>query len=199
MDFPWKSVSLPSTDRMDMNTKSEKELLKLLSSTGEGQEAFSEIYVRYSGKCFGFINAMIKDEDAAKDMTHDIFVKVWLKRMTISKVDSFSSYLFRMTRNAVFDYFESNAINRKYIARQALCQEEFRSYVEEKVNLHDIQLMVFEAVSRMPEQRRRIFTLSRYNGIPNKEIAMLLGLNIRTVENHLTNALADIRAALAKN
>lgn len=182
-----------------MSGKSEKELLRELSSNEGARLAFAEIYERYSGKCYSFIAAMTKDEDAAKDMTHDIFVKVWLKRIMISKVDSFSSYLFRMTRNAVFDYFESNAINRKYVARQALCQEEFRSYVEEKVNLHDIQLMVFEAVSKMPEQRRRIFTLSRYNGVPNKEIAMLLGLNIRTVENHLTNALSDIRAALAKN
>ncbi len=181
-----------------MAFKSDRELLKRLSSTEESETAFAEIYERYSRKCHGFIASMIKDEDAAKDMTHDIFVKVWLKRGTIAKVDSFSSYLFRMTRNAVFDYFESNAINRKYVARQLLCQEEFRSYVEEKVNLHDIQLMIFQAVSNMPEQRRKIFTLSRYNGVPNKEIAMLLGLNIRTVENHITNALADIRTALAK-
>ncbi len=181
-----------------MAMKSEKELLRMLSSTEGGEAAFAEIHERYSGKCHGFITAMTKDEDAAKDMTQDIFVKVWLKRMTISKVESFSSYLFRMTRNAVFDYFESNAINRKYVARQLLCQEEFKSYVEEKVNLNDIQLMIFQAVSNMPEQRRKIFTLSRYNGVPNKEIALLLGLSIRTVENHLTNALADIRAALAK-
>ncbi len=170
----------------------------MLASSEGADDAFAEIYGRYSGKCHGFITALIKDEDAAKDMTHDIFVKIWLKRMTISKVESFSSYLFRMTRNAVFDYFESNAINRKYVARQMLCQDEFESYVEERVNLNDIQLMIFQAVSNMPEQRRRIFTLSRYNGVPNKQIALLLGLNIRTVENHITNALADIRAALAK-
>ncbi len=141
---------------------------------------------------------MIKDEDAAKDMTHDIFVKVWLKRESIAKVESFSSYLFKMTKNVIFDHFESNAINRKYVARQMLCQDEFESYVEEKVNLHDIQMMVFRAVSKMPEQRRRVFTLSRYNGVPNKEIAILLDISVRTVENHLTNALADIRASLGK-
>ncbi len=182
-----------------MAARSDKDLQKMLSSLGEGEAAFAEIYDRYATKCHGFITAMIKNEDAAKDMTHDIFMKIWLKRETISKVDSLSSYIFRMTRNSVFDYFESNAINRKYVASQTLCQEEFRSYVEEKVNLHDIQLMIFQTVSNMPEQRRKIFTLSRYNGVPNKEIALLLGLNIRTVENHITNALADIRAALAKN
>ncbi|MDE6872588.1 MAG: RNA polymerase sigma-70 factor [Bacteroidales bacterium] len=156
------------------------------------------MYHRYSGKCFAFIRSMIKDDEVSKDLVHDIFVKVWLRREIISKVDSFSSYLFRMAKNAVLDYYDSNAINRRYVARQLLCQEEFRPYVEEKVNLDDLQLLVYSVVGQMPEQRRRIFTLSRYKGIPNSEIARMLGINIRTVENHISNALADIRAALAQ-
>ncbi|MCM1177934.1 MAG: RNA polymerase sigma-70 factor [Bacteroides sp.] len=141
---------------------------------------------------------MTKDDDVAKDLVHDIFVKVWLRREVISRVDSFSSYLFRMAKNAVLDYYDSNAINRRYVARQLLCQEEFRAYVEEKVNLDDLQLLIYSVVGSMPEQRRRIFTMSRYKGLSNTEIAAMLGINVRTVENHITNALADIRAALAR-
>ena len=71
-------------------------------------------------------------------------------------------------------------------------------YVDEKVSIDELQVLIFNAVSRMPEQRRKIFMMSRYRGVPNMKIAEMLGINIRTVENHLTNALADIRTILAE-
>ena len=70
--------------------------------------------------------------------------------------------------------------------------------MDEKVSVDELQLLISKAVSRMPEQRRRIFMLSRYKGVPNVRIAEMFGLNVRTVENHITNALADIRMALTK-
>lgn len=182
-----------------MSGQSEKDLLADLSSSG-GKEgpAFTVLYRKYSGKCFSFINSLTKDPEVSRDIVHDIFVKVWLRRDIIPNVDSFSSYLFRMAKNAVLDHYDSNTINRKYVAHQLLFQEEFRAYVEEKANLDELQLLIWSAVGSMPEQRRRIFIMSRYNGIPNAEIAAVLGINVRTVENHITNALADIRAALGR-
>ena len=50
-------------------------------------------------------------------------------------------------------------------------------------------MLIFEAVSRMPEKRREVFRMSRYQNVENKEIARRL----RSVENRITNALSDIR------
>lgn len=179
-----------------MEPYSDRDLLKNLISEC-ARDSFAELYRRYFTKCRSFVYAMTKDESVAEDITHDIFFKVWVKKETVSKVDSFSSYLFRMIRNSVIDHYESNAINRKYVARQLLAENEFCAYTEDRVNLDDLQLIIFNAVTAMPEQRRRIFTLSRYNGLSNSEIASLFGINVRTVENHITNALADIRTALS--
>ena len=176
----------------------EKELLENLVSSRDGKQAFSVLYRKYAPRCLSFVLSMTKDMSVAEDITHDIFVKIWLKRDLVSKAGSFSSYLFRMVRNAVMDHYESNAIRRRYASCQAMVGEEFRELVEEKVNFDDLQLIVFKAVSDMPAQRRRIFTLSRYEGMDNKDIAEKFGLNIRTVENHITNALVDIRMALSK-
>lgn len=177
----------------------QKEERLLLSALGDSdKKAFAVLYNLYAGKCLHFIASIIKDQDAAKDITHDIFVKVWLKRDIISKVDSFSAYLFRMARNAVMDKLESEVIKRRFVTESLVVSEEFMMYVDEKVSIDELQVLIFNAVSRMPEQRRRIFMMSRYKGVPNIKIAEMLGINIRTVENHLTNALADIRAALAE-
>lgn len=172
-------------------------LISNLTSPSGEKEAFGSLYRKYSGKCRGFIFSLTKDKEVAEDLTHDIFVKIWQKREIVSHVDSFSSYLFKMAKNSVMDYFESNAINRKFISRQMLCAEDFREYVEEKINMEDLQLLIFKIVSDMPEQRRKIFTMSRYNGLSNKEIAEKSNISVRTVENHITTALAQIREALA--
>ena len=179
-----------------MTPKEEKLLLSALGDSDK--RAFAVLYNLYAGKCLHFVASIIKDQDAAKDVTHDIFVKVWLKRDVISKVSSFSAYLFRMARNAVMDRLESDVIRRRYVAESLVVSEEFRMYVDEKVSIDELQVLIFNAVSRMPEQRRKIFMMSRYKGVPNIKIAEMLGINIRTVENHLTNALADIRTALAE-
>lgn len=177
-------------------TRTEEKLL--LQALGDSDKrAFAVLYNMYAGKCLGFVQSIIKDGDAAKDITHDVFVKVWLKREVISKVDSFSSYLFRMVHNAVMDRLESEVIKRRFVAEQILTSENFRSYVDERVSVDELHMLIFKAVSNMPEQRRRVFTLSRYQGISNAEIASMFDISVRTVENHITNALADIRLMLA--
>lgn len=178
-------------------TKTEEKLL-LLALGNSDKKAFAVLYNMYAGKCLGFVQSLIKDSDSAKDITHDIFVKVWLKREVISKVDNFSSYLFRMARNSVLDKLESEVINRRFVTEQLMTSENFRSYVDESISADELQMLIFKAVSRMPEQRRNIFTLSRYKGISNADIAKMFNINIRTVENHLTNALSDIRLMLTE-
>ena len=180
-----------------MTRKEEKQLLSALGNSD--RKAFAVLYNLYAGKCLHFVSSVIQDKEIAKDMTHDIFVKVWLKREIISKVDSFSAYLFRMVRNSVLDRMESEVIRRRFMVESLAVSEEFRSYVDEKVSLDELQHLVFNTVNKMPEQRRRVFVMSRYDGIPNIKIAELLGVSIRTVENHLTNALADIRVKLAES
>ncbi len=173
---------------------------QLLADLGnDDKKAFAALYEMYAGKCLAFVESLVKDHSVAKDITHDIFIKVWLKREVISKVDSFSIYLFRMARNAVLDRFESDNIRRRYVARQLTCCEEFAECVDEKVDVDELQMLIYRAVNKMPDQRRKIFMLSRYKGVPNAEIAEMAGISIRTVENHITNALADIRLILAEN
>ena len=179
-----------------MTRTEEKLLLQALGDSS--RKAFAVLYNLYAGKCLHFIMSIVKDEDVAKDMTHDIFVKVWLRRDIISKAQSFSAYLFRMVRNAVMDHLECEVIKRKYIAETLAVSEDFRQLVDERVSVDELQLLISRTVSRMPEQRRRIFMLSRYNGVPNAKIAEMFGLNVRTVENHITNALADLRVALSE-
>ncbi len=177
---------------------SEKEhILTERLARGDG-EAFEELYGQYSGVAFGFVLSFVKDSSVARDIVHDSFVKIWLKRENLTRVASFNSYLFRMLRNAVTDHFETIQINRRYIAETLRTADDFSDITSERISLDELQTIIFDAVSTMPARRREVFSLSRYQGVPNNEIAARLGIDIRTVENHISAALGSIRARISE-
>jgi RNA polymerase sigma-70 factor (ECF subfamily) len=136
----------------------------------------------------------IKDENMASDMAQDIFFKVWTNRESISKVVSFKNYLFRMAKNMVYDYFEHDAIKEKYDHKQQEQKENFYSdMIEEDIYAKELSLLIDINIERMPFQRKRIFIMSRKEGLSNDEIAEQLKISKRTVENHITQALSDLR------
>ena len=170
------------------------ELTSMKRLANGSHEAFDVLFTRYYPVVKSFLAGFIKDEDMASDMAQDIFFKVWINRETIAQVTSFKAYLFRMAKNLIFDYYEHNAIKEKYDHRQ---QQEARNYysglIEEELYARELSLLIDITVDKMPLQRKRVFTMSRKDGFSNDEIAQRLHISKRTVENHITQALNDLR------
>ena len=87
----------------------------LLRKLREGDtEALDILYLRYAAKVRDFAFRLLGDSVEAEDITHDIFLKVWEQRKTVGNVVSFRGYLFRMTRNAIFNAFKHRQVESKY-------------------------------------------------------------------------------------
>lgn len=85
----------------------------LLRKLREGDtEALDILYLRYAAKVRDFAFRLLGDSVEAEDITHDIFLKVWEQRKTVGNVVSFRGYLFRMTRNAIFNAFKHGRWSR---------------------------------------------------------------------------------------
>lgn len=68
---------------------------------------------------------------------------------------------------------------------------------DDNIQLKELELLISMVVEKMPAQRKKIYKMSRVSGMSNDKIAQVLGINKRTVENHLSQALADIRKVLS--
>ena len=173
---------------MDINLES-----KYLEGTWKGDhKAFDMTLHPIQSKTKALLNRFIKNRDEASDMTQDIFYKIWTNRETISKVDSFKAYLFRMARNMIYDYYEHSLIEENYQQKEQR-RSTYDDLIEEELYARELSLLIDIAVEKMPPQRRNIFIMSRKDGLSNEEIAQRLNISKRTVENHMTQALAELR------
>ena len=177
----------------------EEQLLLIALSRGD-EKAFEVLFMRYFPRVKRFISGLLQDEITAEDFSQDILLRIWQKREEMVKVENLSAYLYQASRNAVYQHLRHVLLVNEYGEKQ---QEVLSNVsgsgvqdIEENMFAEELLLLVQPTVEQMPAQRRKIYEMSRKEGKTNDEIAQLLTISKRTVENHLTQALSDIRKML---
>ena len=159
----------------------QKEIRKL--AAGDAR-MFGALYRIFFPKIHQFALMLLKNKQDADD--------VWLKREDFIGISNLDSYLFILSKNTIIDYIST---------KKNVESDEIPEYVDavtphEKLIVSDIQLLIDMVVENMPEQRQAVYRMSREQYLKNDEIAIKLGLQKKTVENHLNLALKDIKKAL---
>lgn len=164
-----------------------------IEAFGRGDEkAFDLLFLKYQPKLVAFIECFVKDHEIARDISQDIFLKLWKERERCCQVRSFKSYLFHTAKFAIYDYFDHSLVQDKYLLH-ALRKPIQTNDVEEQMFAAQLQELIDTTILQMTPQRQKVFVMSRKENLPNSEIAAKLGISKRTVENHLSAALAEIR------
>ncbi|MDR0732543.1 MAG: RNA polymerase sigma-70 factor [Dysgonamonadaceae bacterium] len=159
--------------------------------------AFEAVFLCYFDKVKRFIAGLIRSEDDAEDLAQDVFAKLWTNRETIDTGFSFGAFLFTMSRNTAFNYLKHKLVHVNYMNEYT--QREETDTPEELVFAKETELLIEMTLSRMPEKRSEIYRLSRLKGLSNGEIAALLNISQKTVENNLSMAIGEIRKEINNN
>lgn len=136
---------------------------------------------------FGF------DIDVSKDIVHTAFIQLWKHRRTL--IAPASSYLHRSIINSSLDVLKKQRIKSNY--EMYVLQQEALTRHLEQFDLKTLQADIDKAVAELPDQMRRVFQLSRYEGLSYREISQQLNISINTVETQMSRALARLRTKLA--
>lgn len=155
--------------------------------------AFKEIYVRYWYELYLITNKRLRSKEASEEIIQNFFTKFWTNRKKINIRGELKAYLHTAIRYSVIDYLAKEATKNNYLELISFNYKDTANTTEETVFLHEVEEGVNQVMSKLPAKCRRVFELSRQQHKSNKEIAELLGLSEKTVENHITNALKLFR------
>ena len=137
------------------------------------------------------------DLDSAKDAVHTGFIKLWENRKSISGGASVKAYLYKIVSNTCLDLIKHKKVKQlheKYVMQHTQTTYHDLDLAEAKM----LKVAIDKAVSELPHQMRKVFVLSRYEGLKYSQIASLLNLSIKTVETQMSRALSKLRQSLAK-
>lgn len=152
--------------------------------------AFAEVYDRYWKKLFVIANNRLKDIPASEDIVHDVFASLWANRGK-KEITTLENYLATAVKYAVLDKIKRLARERKYFSStQAPI---YVLPVDQSVYFKMMLEMVNQEIEKLPEQCRLIFTHSRTQDMPVKEIAQELHLSPKTVANQLYKANKQLK------
>lgn len=175
----------------------EKELLLRLQ---EGDhEAFGKLYNFYCDRIYGRLARLSGSESMAAELLQETFVILWEKRYTINPELSFKSWLYRVAENNVYQYYRKLARDAKMQQHVMAHFSELYSHSEEDLILKESRQILQEAISKLPEQRRRVFQLCKIEGRSYNEAARILGISPSTVSNHLVKANAIVKTYIFKS
>lgn len=150
----------------------------------------------YEALC-SFVFGMVKDYDTSEEIVQELFVNFWEKRNDIPDNVSIKAYLYRAARNRVLNQIKHIKIKEDF---KLFNQEEMSNAeqnTDNQLETSELQKIIAQALNKLPPERKKIFLMSREEGLKYKEIADELNISIKTVENQMGKALSTLRNELS--
>jgi RNA polymerase sigma-70 factor (ECF subfamily) len=168
-------------------------LLGKIAALKEGDEfIFGETFKEFHQKIYYYILSKTRSGYLAEEVTQLTFIKLWNNRARLDESLLLSTQIFQIAKTTCIDLLRQQA-NQHILTNSAKTDQLSTNNVSESLNSHELQRKLIQEVEKMPPMRRKIFELSRFESKTYKEIAQLLSLSEKTVENHIGLALKQLR------
>lgn len=197
--MPSEFITLPSASQSDDATDDHALMVRI--STGD-HHAFRTLVERHQHAVVGTVAKMLGNAAEAEDIAQQVFLRVWKNARRYKPDAKFTTYLFTITRNLVFN--ETRRLGRR--------REISADALEEKTHLtlpdrndsqpdsdllqNELQQAVDHAISQLPEAQRMAVILRRYEQASYEEIAAILATTVPSVKSLLFRARTTLRDSL---
>ncbi len=172
--------------------------LKNISLISNGdQNKFRQLMELTSDELLLFAIGFLRNKQVAEEIVSDVYVKIWEKRATLNQIKNLKSYLFISVKNGCLSHLRKIK-NEKIISIDEISDFHFLPVEGPENHLIDKEVLqkVYSAIEQLPPKCKLAFTLAKINGLKHKEIAEVMCVSEKTVNNHMVTAVKKISLTL---
>jgi RNA polymerase sigma-70 factor (ECF subfamily) len=178
----------------------------LMAGIAEGDEDAFEILVnRHQTSVLNLIYRFIGDRMQAKDLSQEVFIRVWQAAGSYHHKAKFTTWIYKITTNLCLNEIKSASHRRWFLFHRS--DEDSEKSIEETFSdgsptAEDLLLskertrQISEALQSLPENQRMALILKRYDDLSYKEIAQIIGCSVSAVESLLVRAKRTLQEKL---
>ncbi len=152
--------------------------------------AFKILFQRYYYRLFCYILRGVWDEQTAKDLVQELFLRVWTNRRNLDHKQAVQAYLYRMARNLRIDHLRKHRICNRYP------RDEMQDHAAQSDCRPIFSCQLQCALNAMPDVVKETFFMNRFDGLKYAEIAVIYSVSVKTIEARMTKALKILRKNL---
>ena len=195
----------PSQDEVAGRLESNERDVELMGKVGAGDiRAFEELVERHQRAVIGTVAKMLGNASDAEDIAQQVFVRIWKSAVRYEAQAKFTTWLFTITRNLVFN--EVRRRQRKPTVSVDEREETTHRTVEDlqavspddEMLQTELEEAIDSAIQGLPDKQRMAVVLRRYEEMPYEEIAAVLEMSIPAVKSLLFRARAHLKEALQR-
>ena len=167
------------------------------------EKAFAFFFDLYFNQIVGFCTEFIKDRDQAKNIAQEAFLKLWLNKEKVRKVNGIKAFLYTSAKSDCLNLFRHKKVVHKYLNKSLRKREEslnievLNAINFDTVMLAELEELIEGSVNELPDKCKQVFKMRRVDFKKNKEIAAELNISIKAVEANMTRALKHLKNKLS--
>lgn len=175
-----------------------RNLLRRIAETDD-KEAFALFFTQYYPRMLQFARLFVHSHIQAEDVVSEVLIRLLRRRRELYIIENFQGYLFQAVKNEALNQLKVSKKQQSHI--QAIDNENdylvpamddpCRQLIE-----NELQTKVLQVVESLPPRRKMVYKLVKEEGMRYKEVADLLSISERTVEEHLKIAIRELREAI---
>lgn len=169
------------------------------AKTGD-EEAFHLIFNRYGRPILSFINNLVQNPDLAEELSQETFVRAFKNLSGLREETRFSTWLFGIARNVVYEGLRQTRKNKKNIDLddpESLRLEAHGLQPEGAMRDRELNTAISKALSLLDDDKRTVFSLKIFQEKSYEEISAITGHSIGKLKTDLHRARAEMRKRIA--
>ena len=178
----------------------EQDLKEIIEKTREGDhQAFRRLVERYRQKAYSLAFRMTCDEEEARDVVQESFIKIWKKIGTLDMEKNFTTWMYRIVMNSSIDHIRQLK-NRRQVSLETVGSHLVQLNGESHRELQNRELgdLIRWAADGLPERQKTVFILRDLQGLESEEVEQMLEIPASSVKSNLYHARKSIREKMKK-